>query len=504
MNHYLRPLVNNLIKASDGFKVGPTPLYPMGRVMRLRIMIIACDLVAARKLIAMVAHNGLKGCSRCKATFPTVYYNDDGFIVEVKDAADDEDDPSRGRVYSVHVGEPRTIEEHREQAQTAREKPNMKQLMEYRRATGVGWSELLRLEYLDIIRAVIFDPMHNLLSGTFQTLLRYWRVDADPVILDGKTLSTILKKLASCDIPGDIGRSFRRINHKLSHLKSHDLYVLCVILGPEVFRDHLPAADMEILLMLREMCIIVCGRYITQQGRKRLQTLSTNFIDTFNEVYGNLNSFPNLHFHLHLAEDMRYGPGRTRWCFPLERLNGIISNFNSSGKDVEKSYMRSYLRLQLSLGTIQHHLTPEQSNLLQLIMNDQKRNERLLLHSSDEYDTSSVWTAYNQRMHAVGNEWCPYTIITKESDISLNTADYKFINSGVIYCYQQHLPEVKVIHVQHMLSTRSTKMIWFGEELTSAHHSSTASSYVCIDYVEADQDDATVVHSHPAQIFFFL
>ncbi len=63
-------------------------------------------------------------------------------------------------------GARRTAQECRESAHSWFNASDLDAREEIFNASGVRWSELLRLPYFDIIRCVVVDVMHNLFLGT--------------------------------------------------------------------------------------------------------------------------------------------------------------------------------------------------------------------------------------------------------------------------------------------------------------------------------------------------
>lgn len=61
----------------------------------------------------------------------------------------------------------RNSAEHRKRCYEWKSMENQKDREEFFKAYGVRWTELARLEYFDLIRCTIIDPMHNLLLGQF-------------------------------------------------------------------------------------------------------------------------------------------------------------------------------------------------------------------------------------------------------------------------------------------------------------------------------------------------
>ncbi|PBK80991.1 hypothetical protein ARMGADRAFT_855449, partial [Armillaria gallica] len=104
---------------------------------------VVCDLPTAHKTAGFGSHTHNLFCSRCKC---------------------------HRKVHGLGTTdyqnwEYRTNDECREFATTYAYCSTKKGKKDVFKATGVCWSELLRLEYFDITRFVVVDVMHNLFLG---------------------------------------------------------------------------------------------------------------------------------------------------------------------------------------------------------------------------------------------------------------------------------------------------------------------------------------------------
>src|SRR6266498_6108688 len=75
---------------------------------------------------------------------------------------------------------------------------------------GVRWSELLRLQYFDLIRFIIIDLMHCLFLGIARWIVK--RIWIEESILTPKTLKKIQKKMDEFQVPADLGRIPRKVD----------------------------------------------------------------------------------------------------------------------------------------------------------------------------------------------------------------------------------------------------------------------------------------------------
>jgi hypothetical protein len=144
LNPYLKPLVDNLIDFWEpGVKFSQTYNYKAGHLVCSALLLLVCDLPAARKAagFASAAHEHF--CSICHCTHSQHSY---GHL-------------------DYHMWQRRTNSECRSFAsrfEAAQDEGTRAQLF---KESGIHCSGLLRLPYFDIVQCVVVDAMHNLFLG---------------------------------------------------------------------------------------------------------------------------------------------------------------------------------------------------------------------------------------------------------------------------------------------------------------------------------------------------
>jgi hypothetical protein len=151
INHYLSPVVDELESLWRGVALNSTAEFSEGRTIRAALILISCDIPAARKLCGHIS--ALVSCHRCEksANYINRHFNfggmqnmDEWFVQ--KDLAVHQEKALEWRHCSSDAERKRFVKDNK-----------------------VRWSELLRLNYFNPIRHVIVDPMHcifwALLSG---------------------------------------------------------------------------------------------------------------------------------------------------------------------------------------------------------------------------------------------------------------------------------------------------------------------------------------------------
>jgi hypothetical protein len=135
LNHYIRPLVNDLVVAwDDGIYISCTPRYRKGRQTCSTIALVVNDLPAARKISSLASHSSHFYCSICQC-----YHLDTRGSTNFKD----------WRV--------RNHKEMRRHAEAWRDAPTSIHQTKLFQAHSIRWSELWRLPY--------WNPTQQLVAG---------------------------------------------------------------------------------------------------------------------------------------------------------------------------------------------------------------------------------------------------------------------------------------------------------------------------------------------------
>lgn len=151
VNHFLTPIVDDFLDFWDpGVFFDRTHNCPDGRRVRCALVIVICDLLAARKIAGFTAVSHNLFCSRCHCNRRDPGLNDFNFL----------------------SWKPRTNEECRRCADQYRSASTSSIAQSVVDRTGMRWSELLRLPYFDITKFVVVDSMHNLFLGLLKDHFR--------------------------------------------------------------------------------------------------------------------------------------------------------------------------------------------------------------------------------------------------------------------------------------------------------------------------------------------
>ena len=227
LNHYLTPLVDDLLDFwNPGVRFTRTEVYRWGRLVRCALVCVVCDLPAARKTAGFAASSHNHFCAICRCTRKEHGYSN----------------------IDCDTWQRRTNAECRTHAEAFKGAECEEESEAVFAASGLRWSELLRLPYFDPSRFVVIDAMHNLFLGLIQEhfqgilgirLVKDSDSDLGPVIdislsdnnlkdAERKTLSKALNWLTSPmnqDLASDAGLA--KWTKKFSSIHLEALKFLC-------------------------------------------------------------------------------------------------------------------------------------------------------------------------------------------------------------------------------------------------------------------------------------
>ncbi len=168
INHYLRPLINDLIDLwHNGLFLTHTPTHPHGLLVRCALVPIVCDLPAARQISGFGQANCDDQCHECKLQ-----------LLEMENL-------------DYWAWPRRNNQEHRALAKEWLNKLTEKAQEKHFKLNHVRWSELLRLPYWDPTKHVVIDSMHGFYLGILQRHCReIWGMSADIDDGEGVTFDT--------------------------------------------------------------------------------------------------------------------------------------------------------------------------------------------------------------------------------------------------------------------------------------------------------------------------
>jgi hypothetical protein len=193
--------------------------------------------------------------------------------------------------------------------------------------TLVRWSEVHRLSYFNPIRYLIIDPMHNLFLGIAKWIvMKLW---IDEKKLTSQNLSLMQERANEIQVPVDIGRLPNKISKGdgFSGFSADQWKTFILIYATSITWDLLKESDRKILANFVRICNILVCRIVSKNGLVEAHQRLVTLVKEIEKTYGPEKISPNLHLCLHLCEcSLDYGPLYAFWCYPMERMNGLLGN----------------------------------------------------------------------------------------------------------------------------------------------------------------------------------
>ena len=281
-----------------------------GKNIRAALILVSCDIPAARKICGHVS--ALVSYHRCekKANYENRQHNFAGM--------EDMDD------WFI----PRNSDMHYQNALAWRRCNSDVSRKRFVKQTGVRWTELLRLPYFDPIRSTIIDPMHCLFLGIARWIVK--RIWIKEGVLTPNSLKQIQRKMNEFQIPSDLGQIPGNIyaGEGFSNFTADQWRIFFTINATVSLWNHLSPTDRKILTYFVRICTILVSRIMKVNLLNEAHQILIKLVKLIEETYGCDKITPNLHLSLHLCEcSIDSGPLYAFWCFSFERMNGILGKF---------------------------------------------------------------------------------------------------------------------------------------------------------------------------------
>jgi hypothetical protein len=307
INHYLSPIVDDLMSLWAGITLNRTFEAQEGKKIRAALVLVSCDVPAARKICGHVS--ALVSCHRCKKR--ANYENRQNNFAGMNDIDE----------WFVN----RDSAEFRENAHEWRRCKSDASRKRLTKTTGVRWTELLRLPYFDPIKFIVVDPMHCLFLGIARWIVK--RIWVDEGILNQQSLIKIQQKMDEFQIPSDLGRIPGKIHcgEGFSNFTADQWRIFFTIYATVSLWSHLSGHDRKILHHFVRICRIFVSRILETDVIRESQWRLIELVKLIEQHHGRDKITPNLHLSLHLTECTHdYGPLYSFWCFSFERMNGVL------------------------------------------------------------------------------------------------------------------------------------------------------------------------------------
>jgi hypothetical protein len=226
---------------------------------RVRLLIVSGDLPAVKKLMGLNSCSSHRGCGKCTAYFPTI--------------------PDQKRCnFGISETFPlRTDSWVRQQStkwlqlrtNSAREKLT--------KETGVRWTPLCLLPYLNLVDCVAIDYMHLYFLGVTKHLFSVYKQQG---FLTRPILKQIQQTLDSARIPSHLCRLKGKLASGLSGLKADEWKGL-LLYGHFLLDPFVPPKHLALFLLLAEANRLTCRRYLSYDSINKAQQLLDQFESDF-------------------------------------------------------------------------------------------------------------------------------------------------------------------------------------------------------------------------------
>ncbi|GET61560.1 hypothetical protein GLOIN_2v1849215 [Rhizophagus irregularis DAOM 181602=DAOM 197198] len=317
INHYLVPIVDELLELWKGWKVPKTHQFSNGLEIKVALIVGSSDTPATRKLFGH--GSAVMKCYRCdKCTT----YSEEFRKTHYGGMQDYNEWSSREAHFKVH---------------------------------GIRWTEVLRLPYMDPIRFAVVDPMHCLFLGVAKWIIKSIFVNQKKLTME--QLRVAQNRIDNIDLPSDIGRIPPKIaigNDGFSNLTADQWKTFIMIYSTSILWDMLDDNDRKILGHFVRACNLLVARFITDDDLKEAQERLKDMAYLIEYTYGPEFITSNIHLTLHIPDCCRdYDPIYSFWLFPFERLNGYIGSYPNSNRQIEPELMKIVLKNTL----VDYHLS---------------------------------------------------------------------------------------------------------------------------------------------------
>ncbi|GET66745.1 uncharacterized protein LOC109476669 isoform X2 [Rhizophagus irregularis DAOM 181602=DAOM 197198] len=340
INHYLAPIVDELLELWKGWRVPKTYQYTEGLDIKVALIIGSSDTPATRKLFGH--GSAVMKCHRCekRSTYSEVYKKTHyGGMQE----------------YDKWVTNPINPLLHRQYAHEWLQ-CNLKSSRDtHFKEHGVRWSELLCLPYMDSIRFAVVDPMHCLFLGIAKWIIKSIFINQNKLSME--QLRIAQKRMDYIELPSDIGRIPPKIaigNEGFSNLTADQWKTFIMIYSMPILWDMLDNNDRKILGHFVRACNLLVARFITEDDLREAQERLKDMAHLIERTYRPEFITSNIHLALHIPDCCRdYGSIYSFWLFPYERLNGYIGSYPNSNRQIKPGLIRIVLKNTL----IDYHLS---------------------------------------------------------------------------------------------------------------------------------------------------
>ncbi|KAJ7673649.1 hypothetical protein DFH06DRAFT_917167, partial [Mycena polygramma] len=233
----------------------------------------------------------------------------------------------------------------REKAEAWRDATTLKERDAIFEEYGVRWSELWRLPYWNPSRMLVIDSMHCILEGLVHYHCRQvLEIDAETVSTSDITfIQNVIKNTAVPSWISSVPRNYGESS--AGSMKADEWRLLATVYLPIALillwgQDNLGENSAHFFAILQhtmaifQATTIVCRYGMNLARASAFRTLMKEWLDGLPKIHPHTESHhfkPNAHAAFHIYDFLLlFGPIISWWCFPFERLIGIIQKIKTN------------------------------------------------------------------------------------------------------------------------------------------------------------------------------
>lgn len=329
INNYLQPLVDELkILMGNGIAM----MTSAGEVIvRGAVILGTMDLPAAAKAFGFSSHNSFYACRKCDHSFPAL--DSTGLKRDFSDCWD-------------NTLKKRTKESNLDYANQWKAACNDNQRKISVRKNGTRWSVFHELPYFDVIRFVVFDPMHNVWLGTCKRIVHHIFLKMDLLESAARNeMSAFVKKLIM-PFGYDVSSIARKINtgDGFAYFKADEWRIYSLFLSPLLLKGRLSNAQYENWMIFVGAMQVMSMPNVNVADLQKCHEEIVNFCKGFQRLYGKESLYSNAHYHTHLLSQMLdFGPFHSHHAFNYERYNSDLKSIKTNRKNMERTVANKFV-----------------------------------------------------------------------------------------------------------------------------------------------------------------
>ena len=525
INNYLKPLIDELkILMGEGIKM----MTDTGEVLvRAAVTLGSLDLPAAAKSFGFTSHNATFACRKCDHAFCALVVN------------------GTARDYSGGWDgnwKKRTKESNRQYAMMWKNAANNAERDRLVKITGTRWSAFHELPYFDMIRFPVYDPMHNIWMGTCKRIVNFIFKKRFLDSLKIEEMSVIISNIIM-PFGIDVSSLTRKVDtgqDGFGHFKADEWRVYSLFLSPLLLKNRIPKINYDHWMQFVEAMQVMSLPNVSISAAKACHDKVVTFCKQFERLYGKESLYPNMHYHIHLFDQMLdYGPFHSHHAFGFERFNMDLKNIRTNHKGsiettMAKKFVQTIHREDLFVDSIPDlgpNISTDHLKSIFLGMGfDEKRRKyeedylshELEISQGDDYNLinfikyAGSLDGSGVHDYAYGFEPLPTSTVQSlkiDNKYSLLKEDYKQLlkyyqlNFNIVgereYIFGKDDEEVEGVKVDPKIA-RFKSIYILGQKYSSIEATSFRGSYIRAYYRDIVNQNSDQYELRPAQIQFFF